>query len=582
MATYRAATSFVPQFVDANGVPLSGGTISAFLAGTTTATSMFSDNAGTSAGAIVTLNALGSPEVSSNTVLLWVNADIDYKFVLKDSLGVSIWTVDDLSYTPSSDPYRFATVASMVAATTLSVGNIVETAGYYAAADGGGNQYVIVAAATGTADGGRYINLASHQAQGVFPAGVNILQFGAKGDGTYNDTTAIVNADTFGSPIYLPLPSTSYKFDPATTITAPITMDASGSWAVMTDSGDLVYEKGFFTDESGANVDRVKDRLFVGNAANYSGNRQGVNGYGDSWTTAKGGSYLIKNAAMAIAAEEISFGLPRYGLVAFSKSMGIGAIAVNDGVDTFARGLYAEVFHQSDAGASTGIEIQTGNYTDVTPAATAYDMTLVTVTGLQIGAVGGEGYTVGDGDTPITPAGKPSGCAIDIASGAALLSHQTYVTGIVFRDSALVRDVDGFGTAASLARKHQIRWEASAAGIGANIWSENANPAAPVGIKFEASQVNFVGVSNRYVLKTFDDSAGSGAVNWPLIKNSRTGVPISISVEGADTNIDLQFITKGTGVVRFGTWTTSVDAAVNGYVTIRDAGGTTRKLATIA
>ena len=35
-------------------------------------------------------------------------------------------------------------------------------------------------------------------------------------------------------------------------------------------------------------------------------------------------------------------------------------------------------------------------------------------------------------------------------------------------------------------------------------------------------------------------------------------------------------------VLRFGAWTSNADAAVNGYVTIKDAGGTVRKLATIA
>jgi hypothetical protein len=37
-----------------------------------------------------------------------------------------------------------------------------------------------------------------------------------------------------------------------------------------------------------------------------------------------------------------------------------------------------------------------------------------------------------------------------------------------------------------------------------------------------------------------------------------------------------------TGSLKFGTWATSADAAVNGYIAIKDAGGTVRKLATIA
>lgn len=93
---YRQASTFVPQYVDANGVPLNSGTISAFLAGTTTATPMYSDIDGTAAGSIITLNARGEPEVSGNTIMIWLDTAVDYKFVLKDSSGVAIWTIDDI------------------------------------------------------------------------------------------------------------------------------------------------------------------------------------------------------------------------------------------------------------------------------------------------------------------------------------------------------------------------------------------------------------------------------------------------------------------------------------------------------
>ena len=93
---YRQASTFVPQYVDANGVPLNSGTISAFLAGTTTATPMYSDIDGTAAGSIITLNARGEPEVSGNTITIWLDDALSYKFVLKDSSGVTIWTVDDI------------------------------------------------------------------------------------------------------------------------------------------------------------------------------------------------------------------------------------------------------------------------------------------------------------------------------------------------------------------------------------------------------------------------------------------------------------------------------------------------------
>lgn len=74
----------------------------------------------------------------------------------------------------------FDTVALMVASTDLAVGDRVKTLGYTAIGDGGGNEYQIVAAATGTADGGEYIDLATHQAKGLFTTGSkNIRQWGA-------------------------------------------------------------------------------------------------------------------------------------------------------------------------------------------------------------------------------------------------------------------------------------------------------------------------------------------------------------------------------------------------------------------
>ena len=94
---YRQASAFVDQFFDTNGLPLSGGTIKSYLAGTTTTTAMFTDSSGTSAGSSITLNVRGEPEVSGNTVNIWLDEGINYKFVLADSSGTSIWTVDGIN-----------------------------------------------------------------------------------------------------------------------------------------------------------------------------------------------------------------------------------------------------------------------------------------------------------------------------------------------------------------------------------------------------------------------------------------------------------------------------------------------------
>ncbi len=86
-------------------------------------------------------------------------------------------------------------VASMQAATHIFVGARISTQGYYEIGDGGGAEYIIVAAGTGTHDGGRYIDLAGISAQAkLVSSKVNVKMFGAKGDGTNDDTQPLINA----------------------------------------------------------------------------------------------------------------------------------------------------------------------------------------------------------------------------------------------------------------------------------------------------------------------------------------------------------------------------------------------------
>lgn len=74
----------------------------------------------------------------------------------------------------------------------------------------------------------------------------------------------------------------------------------------------------------------------------------------------------------------------------------------------------------------------------------------------------------------------------------------------------------------------------------------------------------------------------ASAVNWLRVQGAATGNPVIISAQGSDAAIDLWLNPKATGHVRFGTWTSNADSAINGYITIKDAAGNVRKLATIA
>jgi hypothetical protein len=96
MPVYYQLTPFVPQFVGSSGAPLSNGTLNIYLAGTTTPSTLYTDDVGTATGAVITLNTRGYPSISGNTVLLYALSGVEYKFVLKDRTGAIIYTIDDI------------------------------------------------------------------------------------------------------------------------------------------------------------------------------------------------------------------------------------------------------------------------------------------------------------------------------------------------------------------------------------------------------------------------------------------------------------------------------------------------------
>ena len=69
----------------------------------------------------------------------------------------------------------------------------------------------------------------------------------------------------------------------------------------------------------------------------------------------------------------------------------------------------------------------------------------------------------------------------------------------------------------------------------------------------------------------------ASAVNFLTLTGSAAGSSPVIASAGSDTNIDLNLTPKGTGNVRFGTYTGTI-LTPTGYVEIKDSGGTVRRL----
>lgn len=90
MATAQLMPIPVQTFTDGNGNPLAGGLLYSYAATTTTPQATYTDQSGVVPNANpVVLSSIGQAQV-------WLSA-LAYKFVLKDSLGNTIWTVDNVS-----------------------------------------------------------------------------------------------------------------------------------------------------------------------------------------------------------------------------------------------------------------------------------------------------------------------------------------------------------------------------------------------------------------------------------------------------------------------------------------------------
>jgi hypothetical protein len=92
-AVYSLPWGPKPQFVDSNGAPMSSGTLTFYVAGTSTPQNTYTDSTGSTANSNpVTLNSRGEP---ANEI--WLTGGASYKAVLKDSSGSTVWTVDNLA-----------------------------------------------------------------------------------------------------------------------------------------------------------------------------------------------------------------------------------------------------------------------------------------------------------------------------------------------------------------------------------------------------------------------------------------------------------------------------------------------------
>lgn len=95
-----------------------------------------------------------------------------------------------------------------------------------------------------------------------------------------------------------------------------------------------------------------------------------------------------------------------------------------------------------------------------------------------------------------------------------------------------------------------------------------------------ASSVQIMtGAGSRKQFEVMDRASVANSI-W--VRGGATGSGATLGAQGSDTDVDLVLQPQGAGVLRFGTRTAIGAETITGFITIKDSGGTTRKLAVVS
>lgn len=305
-------------------------------------------------------------------------------------------------------------------------------------------------------------------------------------------------------------------------------------------------ERGFWTNVgSGANIHRLRDRVFVGDGCDSSG--ENANTGNETWLTSQMGAHYFERAAQFMSLSTVG----KYAGVFATRSsdqaehnptgetaIGIVGVALNDfaGTAKTAWAAYLEAVRSSGVNGFThGVEIAVKNKGD--------NITQTPYSFNNGGATHGIWFAGGADPSYDGAPANPSAAAMVVVKNGSTWNRGLVIT----KDSLTGADgTTGTAIAIQMAKGHKIDWQ-HAAGQGASIWSEITTAANAVNLTFFEGSTSFVN-NNKLLLKIDTVQTPVNSIGIAAIGSSG-GVP-NVYARGDDANVDLGLYTKGTGVWR--------------------------------
>lgn len=325
---------------------------------------------------------------------------------------------------------------------------------------------------------------------------------------------------------------------------------------------------------NGARINKINDRLFVGGATVNDGAYPNVS---KDWLASFQGSYVGGSNPSTVSGvmnvlTDPSNGNSAEAIIGGAQSVlftGAGASAIgtqgyginnNSTYKTYAWGFYGEAHRiNNTVGSVWGMELdvtQYGSLAPVDPYGSETGVAGQLAIALQLSCGAGHSATGQfNASSPLVITANP----------------MPFDKGIVVTNGS----IGSSNMALVMAQNHQIQWFAALNTPTTAIQSTATTAAGTHLLSFQQGGTFFE--NNSDFSTCFGINTATGQANYLYVSPATTTNAPSLQAIGADTNVDMLLSCKGSGVVRFGTYTAGVVTQA-GYITVKDSGGTTRRL----